>query len=91
MGEVLRLQKDKNAPVETLSVTPRRLRELLELVSKGIISTQAAKKVFDLIEQQDKDPKSLLKSKVLNKFPHRGPGKNSQGHYCKKPRRNCPV
>jgi len=72
MGEVLRLQKDKNAPVETLSVTPRRLGELLELVSKGIISTQAAKKVFDLIEQQDKDPEIIVEEQGLKQISDTG-------------------
>jgi aspartyl-tRNA(Asn)/glutamyl-tRNA(Gln) amidotransferase subunit B len=65
MGEVLRLQKDKNALVETLKITPLRLGKLLNLVSNDTISAQAAKKVFDLVEAHDKDPEVIIEEQGL--------------------------
>ena len=68
MGEVLRLQKDKNSMVETLKVTPKRLASLLILVSNNTISAQAAKKVFDLIEAHDKDPEVIVEEQGLKQI-----------------------
>ncbi|MGB7569770.1 MAG: Asp-tRNA(Asn)/Glu-tRNA(Gln) amidotransferase subunit GatB [Chitinivibrionales bacterium] len=68
MSEVLRLQKDKGAGVETLKVTPKRLGNLLCLVSKSTVSAQAAKKVFDLIEVQDKDPDVIVEEQGLKQI-----------------------
>lgn len=72
MGEVLRLQKEKDALVETLNVTPKRLGELLTLVSTSVISAQAAKKVFDLIEEQDKDPDTIVDEQGLKQISDTG-------------------
>jgi aspartyl-tRNA(Asn)/glutamyl-tRNA(Gln) amidotransferase subunit B len=72
MGEVLRLQKEKDALVETLNVTPKRLGELLTLVSTSVISAQAAKKVFDLIEEQDKDPDTIIDEQGLKQISDTG-------------------
>ena len=68
MSEVLRLQKDNGAGVETLKVTPKRLGNLLCLVSKSTVSAQAAKKVFDLIEVQDKDPDVIVEEQGLKQI-----------------------
>lgn len=68
MGEVLRLQKDKNSMVEMLKVTPKRLASLLILVSNNTISAQAAKKVFDLIEAHDKDPEVIVEEQGLKQI-----------------------
>lgn len=72
MGEVLRLQKEKDALVETLNVTPKRLGELLTLVSTSVISAQTAKKVFDLIEEQDKDPDTIVDEQGLKQISDTG-------------------
>ena len=68
MGEVLRLQKDKNIKVETLKVTPKRLGNLLGLVINNTISAQAAKKVFDLMEAQDKEPEAIVEEQGLKQI-----------------------
>lgn len=72
MGEVLRLQKDKNILVETLKVTPKRLGNLLGLVSNSTISAQAAKKVFDLMEALDKDPEVIVEEQGLKQISDTG-------------------
>ena len=72
MGEVLRLQKEKNALVETLKVTPERLGRLLTLVSTNVISGQAAKKVFDLMEEHDKDPDIIVEEQSLKQISDTG-------------------
>ena len=60
MGEVLRLQKEKNIPVVSLKVTPKRLGSLLNMVADNSISANAAKKVFDFVEEQDKEPEAIV-------------------------------
>jgi aspartyl-tRNA(Asn)/glutamyl-tRNA(Gln) amidotransferase subunit B len=68
MGEVLRLQKEKNIPVGSLKATPLRLGRLLNLVVNNTISANAAKKVFDLIEETDKDPDLLVDEQGLKQI-----------------------
>ena len=68
MGEVLRLQKEKNVDVASLRVTPRRLATLLNLITDKTLSAHAAKKVFDLIEETDKDPMTLVEEQGLRQM-----------------------
>jgi aspartyl-tRNA(Asn)/glutamyl-tRNA(Gln) amidotransferase subunit B len=60
MGEVLRLQKEKNLALHLLKISPQRLGGLLTLVSNNTISAQVAKKVFDRIEETGKDPQAII-------------------------------
>ncbi len=68
MGEVLRLQKDKNVPVHALKITPRRLGSLLSLVADNAISAQAAKKAFDRIEETDTEPQAVIEELGLKQI-----------------------
>jgi len=68
MGDVLRVQKEKNVGVFELRVTPKRLGGLLTLVIANQISASAAKKVFDLIEEQDKDPGVIVEEQGLKQI-----------------------
>jgi aspartyl-tRNA(Asn)/glutamyl-tRNA(Gln) amidotransferase subunit B len=65
MGEVLRLQKERNIALNSLKISPRRLGGLLTLVVNNTISAQAAKKVFDRIEETDKDPMVIVEEQGL--------------------------
>jgi aspartyl-tRNA(Asn)/glutamyl-tRNA(Gln) amidotransferase subunit B len=72
MGEVLRLQKEKNSGLDTLHVTPKRLGNLLSLISDTTLSAKAAKKVFDLVEQSDKDPEVIIEEQGLRQISDTG-------------------
>jgi aspartyl-tRNA(Asn)/glutamyl-tRNA(Gln) amidotransferase subunit B len=68
MGDVLRVQKEKNVGVFELRVTPKRLGGLLTMVIANQISASAAKKVFDLIEEQDKEPGVIVEEQGLKQI-----------------------
>jgi aspartyl-tRNA(Asn)/glutamyl-tRNA(Gln) amidotransferase subunit B len=60
MGEVLRITKENKNSVSSIKVTPARLGKLLSLVQTNVISANAAKKVFDTIEQTDREPDVIV-------------------------------
>ncbi len=68
MGEVLRMCKEKRCDVDKLAVTPKRLGSLLSLVDGGIISTNAAKKIFNRVEQEDMEPEYLVEEMGLKQI-----------------------
>ncbi len=68
MGEVLRICKEKKVEVDKLGVTPQRLGALLTLVIDGVVSTNAAKKVFDRMEEDDKEPAVLIEEMGLKQI-----------------------
>ncbi len=65
MGEVLRVTKEKKISVASLKVMPRRLGQLLGLVAQATVSANVAKKIFDIMETQDKDPASVVAEQGL--------------------------
>ena len=68
MGEMLRLQKEKNVDLAVLRITPQRLGALLDLIANATISAQAGKKVFDLIEAQDREPGVIIEEQGLRQI-----------------------
>jgi len=68
MGEILRLTKESKLAVRTLKITPRRLGTLCGLLLSGAISGNVAKRVFDLIETQDKDPDIIVDEQGLTQI-----------------------
>ena len=68
MGEILRISKEKRVEVGKLSVTPKRLGSLLTLVDNGTISTNAAKKILNQVEQEDKEPEELVEEMGLKQI-----------------------
>ncbi len=72
MGEVLRVTKEKKIPVASLKVTPQRLGQLLGLVAQAAVSKNVAKKVFDIMEVQDKDPASVVAEQGLTQISDSG-------------------
>jgi aspartyl-tRNA(Asn)/glutamyl-tRNA(Gln) amidotransferase subunit B len=65
MGEVLRATKEHHIAPSALHVTPPRLAALVKLVEEGTISAQVAKKVFDAVEQSDREPDAIVKEQGL--------------------------
>jgi aspartyl-tRNA(Asn)/glutamyl-tRNA(Gln) amidotransferase subunit B len=72
MGEVLRSTKEKKISVSSLKVTPQRLGQLLGLVVQGTVSANVAKKIFDIMEVQDKDPASVVAEQGLTQISDSG-------------------
>jgi aspartyl-tRNA(Asn)/glutamyl-tRNA(Gln) amidotransferase subunit B len=72
MVESLRVVKEKKIDINQLKVTPQRLKKLLDLVRNNAISTNAAKKVFDLMEMSDKDPESIVEEQGLRQISDTG-------------------
>jgi aspartyl-tRNA(Asn)/glutamyl-tRNA(Gln) amidotransferase subunit B len=68
MSEVMRLTKENKKDVRSLKVTPSRLGKLCGLVLSGAISATAAKKVFDLVETQDRDPEIIVDEQGLKQI-----------------------
>jgi aspartyl-tRNA(Asn)/glutamyl-tRNA(Gln) amidotransferase subunit B len=72
MSEVLRLTKENKTGVNAIRVTPKRLGSLCSLVLSDAISASAAKKVFDLVETQDKDPETIVNEQGLTQISDTG-------------------
>ncbi|MGA2505884.1 MAG: Asp-tRNA(Asn)/Glu-tRNA(Gln) amidotransferase subunit GatB [Chitinispirillaceae bacterium] len=68
MGEVSHLTKEYKQPFYKLRVTTRRLAKLLTIFNEGTISAQAAKKVLDLVQTEDKDPEVIIKEKGFSQI-----------------------
>lgn len=60
MGDVLRICKEEKRELSELYITTDRLGELLLAVSKGTISQSAAKKVFNKMEEEQKEASVLI-------------------------------
>jgi aspartyl-tRNA(Asn)/glutamyl-tRNA(Gln) amidotransferase subunit B len=65
MVEVLRMVNDLVIDPSALRVTPQRLAALLAEVSKGAISAQAAKKVLEAVQSEDREPAAVIAEKGL--------------------------
>ena len=65
MVEVLRLMKDKGLEPEKVSFTPKHLSDLLEMIEKKEVSPQNAKKVFELVFDEDIDPVAYVEEHGL--------------------------
>jgi len=60
MGDVLRILKEKQCNITDLKISSTRLADLLKLIKADKISASAGKKVFNAIEEQDKEPSVLV-------------------------------
>jgi aspartyl-tRNA(Asn)/glutamyl-tRNA(Gln) amidotransferase subunit B len=63
--DVLRIVNDQKLALSELKITPQRLGSLLILIDKGTVSAKAARKVFDLIQEQDRDPQIIIDEQGL--------------------------
>ena len=63
MGDVLRRCKDEHLDVTAIPLRPKRLVELIELIDEGVISGKIAKKVFDLIWQDNSEPMAIVEER----------------------------
>ncbi|NLD99976.1 MAG: Asp-tRNA(Asn)/Glu-tRNA(Gln) amidotransferase subunit GatB [Fibrobacter sp.] len=72
MGDVLRIVKDQKLSISDLRVTPERLGTLLKSIENGTVSAKAARKVFDLIQSEDKEPEQIIQEQGLKQVSDTG-------------------
>jgi len=72
MGEVNRVLNEKKITPQQLSVTPKSLAELLQLVSNGTLSTKIARDVFAEMVQTGRRAEKIVKEKGLVQVTDRG-------------------
>jgi aspartyl-tRNA(Asn)/glutamyl-tRNA(Gln) amidotransferase subunit B len=65
MVEILRMVNELKIEPCGLRVTPRRLAALLAEVSKGAVSAQAAKRVLEAVQSEDREPVEVIAEKGL--------------------------
>ncbi len=73
MGDVMRLLNEKKASsVKELSITAQKLGALICLIQDGSVSAKAAKKVFDIMEKEDKQPLTIIEEQGLKQVSDSG-------------------
>ena len=65
MGETMRLLKEKNMEPEDIRFSPVHLADLIGLVDEGTINSSVAKEVFEIIFDEDINPKQYVEEKGL--------------------------
>jgi aspartyl-tRNA(Asn)/glutamyl-tRNA(Gln) amidotransferase subunit B len=67
MTDIMRMMNDAKAESPfALKTGPERLGELIRLINDGGVSAKAAKKVLDLMESEDKEPKAVIDEQGLS-------------------------
>lgn len=65
MTEVLALLREKNLEVREFPISADRLSQLLDLISKGYVSTKAAKEVFREMAETSRDATEIIAARGL--------------------------
>ena len=60
--------KEQKITFEEFKITPEKLAELLNLLDQGIINNHVAKEVFEIIAQNGRSPKKVVKEKGLEQI-----------------------
>jgi len=72
MGDILRIVKDEKLEINCLKVTSERLGKILKLVENNTISARSAKKVINLVQEQDKEPEKIIEEQGLGQISDSG-------------------
>ena len=65
MGETLRLLKEKELDAEDIRFSPKHLAELIALVDEKAININVAKEVFEVMFEEDIEPRGYVEEKGL--------------------------
>ncbi len=65
MGELLRLQKERGMEVDEIPITPAHLAELIRMTEEGLITGTVAKQIFEVMFEEDCDPRAYALKKDL--------------------------
>jgi len=68
MGEVLRALKETKCKITEWSLTPEHLSELLNLISRNVLTQTAAKKVFEKMLQTGEPPRQIMRNLGLEQI-----------------------
>lgn len=65
LGDISKVINEKGVSIEDVGISSRQLADLIDDISKGVISNTAAKTVFELILHTDKSVKEIIEEKGL--------------------------
>ena len=72
IGETLRLLKDRGMETEDIRFTPGHLADLIAVCEKGEVNNRTAKKVFEIMFDEDIDPVSYIEKNGLKSVTDTG-------------------
>ena len=65
IGDLFASLNEKNISIHDSPITAKKMSQLLDSISSGLISGRAAKEVFEIMKETGEEPKSIIKSKNL--------------------------
>ena len=65
MGDLFASLNEKNISISESLVTSMKMAQLIDSISKGIISGRTAKEVFEIMKETGEEPKKIIESKGL--------------------------
>jgi len=65
MGDLFASLNDKNISISQSPVTAKKMSQLIDSISSGIISGRTAKEVFEVIKETGEEPNKIIESKGL--------------------------
>ena len=65
MGDLFASLNDKNISISESPVTAKKMSQLIDSISSGIISGRTAKEVFEVMKETGEEPKKIIESKGL--------------------------
>lgn len=72
MGDMSRILKDKGLDAEHIPFKAEALVSLISLIDKGTISGSMAKKVLEIMFEEDKDPKAIVEERGMGQISDEG-------------------
>ena len=65
MGDLFASLNEKNISITESPVTSRKMTQLIDSISSGVISGRTAKEVFEIMKETGEDPEKIIESKGL--------------------------
>ena len=65
MGDLFASLNEKNISISESPVTAKKMAELIDSISSGVISGRTAKEVFEIMKDTGEDPKKIIENKGL--------------------------
>lgn len=65
LSDIAKYTNETGKAIEDTALTPEHLTALIEQVEKGVISNSSAKKVFQIIVEEDRDPVEIIQEKGM--------------------------
>jgi len=65
MGDLFASLNDKNISISESPVTAKKMSQLIDSISSGVISGRTAKEVFEIMKESGDEPNKIIKSKDL--------------------------